>query len=92
MKTVTTVSIADLELYETPGFGREGSSGGKAFPLDTGVPGIILELSWRRYDKGYGTPRHLKALAAYGPCAEHRKTYQPVKGNLLPLFQALDSL
>ena len=37
-------------------------------------------------NKGYGTPRHLKALAAYGPCAEHRKTYQPVRGCLLPLF------
>ncbi|HEV8014157.1 MAG TPA: hypothetical protein VGP48_01425 [Stellaceae bacterium] len=65
MKTVTIVSIADLELYETPGFGREGSSGGKAFPLDTGIPGIILELSWRRYDKGYGTPRHKHIFDQY---------------------------
>jgi ribonuclease HII len=37
-------------------------------------------------NKGYGTPRHLKALAAHGPCAEHRKTYRPVRGCLLPLF------
>ena len=65
MKRVTIVSIADLELYETPGFGREGSSGGKAFPLDTGVPGIILEFSWRRYDKGYGTPRHKHIFDQY---------------------------
>jgi len=37
-------------------------------------------------NKGYGTPRHLDALARFGPCAEHRKTYQPVKDCLLPLF------
>ncbi|HEY3917175.1 MAG TPA: hypothetical protein VGL83_05255 [Stellaceae bacterium] len=65
MKTVTIASIADLELYETPGFGREGSSGGKAFPLDTGIPGVVLEFSWRRYDKGYGTPRHKHIFDQY---------------------------
>jgi len=37
-------------------------------------------------NKGYGTQVHLEALAAYGPCPEHRKTYQPVKDYLLPLF------
>jgi len=35
---------------------------------------------------GYGTQEHLGALAAHGPCAEHRKTYQPVMDCLLPLF------
>jgi len=35
---------------------------------------------------GYGTPEHLVALAAHGPCAEHRKSYQPVMDYLLPLF------
>jgi ribonuclease HII len=37
-------------------------------------------------NKGYGTPEHLAALTRYGPCPEHRKTYQPVKDCLLPLF------
>jgi len=37
-------------------------------------------------NKGYGTREHLEALAAYGPCSEHRKSYQPVKDCLLPLF------
>jgi ribonuclease HII len=37
-------------------------------------------------NKGYGTRDHLEALAAYGPCPEHRKSYQPVKDFLLPLF------
>jgi ribonuclease HII len=37
-------------------------------------------------NKGYGTKEHLEALTRYGPCPEHRKTYQPVKDLLLPLF------
>lgn len=37
-------------------------------------------------NKGYGTPEHMDALARFGPCAEHRKTYQPVRNCLLPLF------
>ncbi len=37
-------------------------------------------------NKGYGTRDHLAALARYGPCSEHRKTYQPVKDCMLPLF------
>jgi len=37
-------------------------------------------------NKGYGTAQHLDGLAHYGPCPEHRKTFQPVKGYLLPLF------
>lgn len=35
-------------------------------------------------NKGYGTREHLEALARYGPCPEHRQTYQPVKDCLLP--------
>ena len=35
---------------------------------------------------GYGTQEHLGALATYGPCPEHRKSYQPVMNSLLPLF------
>ena len=37
-------------------------------------------------NKGYGTADHLEALARFGPCPEHRKTFQPVKDLLLPLF------
>ena len=35
-------------------------------------------------NKGYGTRDHLDALAHYGPCPEHRRTYQPVKEMLTP--------
>jgi ribonuclease HII len=42
-------------------------------------------------NKGYGTRDHLKALARFGPCSEHRKTYQPVKDCLLPLFPLVAS-
>ncbi|HKD76587.1 MAG TPA: ribonuclease HII [Ktedonobacterales bacterium] len=29
--------------------------------------------------KGYGTPTHLAALAALGPCPQHRRTFAPVR-------------
>jgi ribonuclease HII len=29
--------------------------------------------------KGYGTPEHLVALARLGPCAAHRRTFEPVR-------------
>ena len=29
--------------------------------------------------KGYGTARHLAALAALGPCAIHRRSFRPVR-------------
>ncbi len=35
-------------------------------------------------NKGYGTRDHLEALARYGPCPEHRRTYQPVKNFFSP--------
>jgi ribonuclease HII len=28
--------------------------------------------------KGYGTPRHLAALAEHGPCPIHRRSFAPV--------------
>lgn len=37
-------------------------------------------------NKGYGTPDHFASLARYGPCPEHRQTFQPVKDLVLPLF------
>jgi ribonuclease HII len=42
-------------------------------------------------NKGYGTPDHLSALARFGPCAEHRRTYQPVKDSLLLRFPFVGS-
>ena len=32
--------------------------------------------------KGYGTAAHQAALRTYGPCVEHRKSFEPVKGFL----------
>jgi ribonuclease HII len=32
--------------------------------------------------KGYGTPFHLAALKAHGPCAEHRRSFAPVRDAL----------
>jgi len=30
-------------------------------------------------NKGYGTPDHLAALARHGPCAAHRRSFEPVR-------------
>jgi ribonuclease HII len=32
--------------------------------------------------KGYGTATHMKALEAFGPCPEHRRTFRPVSDML----------
>ena len=32
--------------------------------------------------KGYGTPAHLAALRSHGPCAEHRRSFAPVRNAL----------
>ncbi|MDC8012199.1 ribonuclease HII [Tahibacter soli] len=40
--------------------------------------------------KGYGTPEHLDALKRLGPCAQHRRSFAPVRALLEPgLFDAL---
>ena len=35
--------------------------------------------------KGYGTPEHLAALRAHGPCPLHRRSFEPVAQMVLPL-------
>jgi ribonuclease HII len=39
--------------------------------------------------KGYGTADHLKALALYGPCKIHRKSFEPIKSLLDRLSSAM---
>lgn len=50
---------------------------------------VEMELKYPGYGfakhKGYGTPEHLKALRALGPCPIHRTSFAPVK-SLLPLL------
>ena len=36
--------------------------------------------------KGYGTPRHLAALAQHGPCPIHRRSFAPIKPKEAELF------
>jgi ribonuclease HII len=38
---------------------------------------------WDR-NAGYGTPEHLTALEAYGPCPHHRKSFAPICDMKLP--------
>ena len=47
-----------------------------------------LDATWPGYGfashKGYGTARHLAALAALGPCPAHRRSFAPVRASLEP--------
>lgn len=44
---------------------------------------VALHAQWPEYGfaghKGYGTPAHLAALAAHGPCPQHRRSFAPVR-------------
>jgi hypothetical protein len=35
--------------------------------------------------KGYGTEKHLAALAEHGPCPLHRKSFAPIRPNAPPV-------
>ncbi len=41
--------------------------------------------------KGYGTEEHVAALRKLGPCAVHRRTYEPVSALLAPLTSSEES-
>ena len=41
--------------------------------------------------KGYGTARHLAAIAAHGPCPIHRKSFAPLKAKEPEFFQSSSS-
>lgn len=49
---------------------------------------IELDLKYPKYGfrqhKGYATEQHLEAIRAHGPCAIHRKSFDPVKSMLNP--------
>ena len=57
---------------------------------------LMLEFDrqWPAYGfakhKGYGTARHLAAIAAHGPCPIHRKSFAPLKPRETELFSATD--
>ncbi len=67
--------------------------GGDALSLSIAAASIIAKLTRDRImhqhdqtyphygfarHKGYGTAAHAAALAIYGPCAEHRKSFKPI--------------
>jgi len=53
---------------------------------------LMVELAGRYHqygferNKGYGTAVHSLALAHHGPCAEHRRSFEPVRGRQPRLF------
>lgn len=42
--------------------------------------------------KGYGTEKHLAALAEHGVCEEHRRSYAPVRNILYPFSEVADEI
>lgn len=38
--------------------------------------------------KGYGTKYHMDMIKKYGPCKIHRKSFEPIKGLLVPLAKS----
>lgn len=44
---------------------------------------LAMHAQWPAYGfdahKGYGTPAHLAALRLHGPCAQHRRSFAPVR-------------
>ena len=44
---------------------------------------VEFDRQWPAYGfaghKGYGSPQHLAALAAHGPCPIHRRSFAPLK-------------
>ena len=51
---------------------------------------LAFDRQWPDYGfaahKGYGTPQHLAALAALGPCPIHRRSFAPLKPAPRELF------
>ncbi|MGH8085001.1 MAG: ribonuclease HII [Lysobacter sp.] len=47
---------------------------------------VAMHEQWPHYGfaahKGYSTPAHLSALAAHGPCPQHRRSFAPVRAAL----------
>ena len=51
---------------------------------------LAADREWPQYGfadhKGYGTPQHLAAIAAHGPCPIHRRSFAPLKAKERELF------
>jgi ribonuclease HII len=73
---------------------QKGITGGDDLSYSIACASIIAKVSRDRFmieidteysgyglanHKGYGTPEHLKCIERLGPCAVHRKTFNPVR-------------
>jgi ribonuclease HII len=50
--------------------------------LMEGMGAVFPEYGFARH-KGYGTRAHQEALAKFGPCSQHRRSFAPVKSMLM---------
>ena len=72
-----SLSIATASIFAKVTRDRVMREAAKSYP----------EYGFERH-KGYGTKAHLEALARYGPCALHRRSFQPVAQLSLPLDES----
>jgi ribonuclease HII len=84
---VDYLSLPDLTMPQTPlvkGDARSLSIAAAAILAKTARDAVMIQLdqSFPGYsfakNKGYGTAAHRQAIAAQGPCSQHRRTFSPV--------------
>ena len=56
---------------------------------------VEFDRQWPMYafaeHKGYGTEKHLLALAQHGPCPLHRRSFAPIRPNALPIVELFET-
>lgn len=92
---VDGLHVKTLKLPQTPlvkGDARSYSIAAASVLAKVTRDRLMLEYDrqWPQYGfaghKGYGTPAHLAAIAAHGPCPIHRRSFAPLKAKDAELF------
>ena len=93
LDTPPTLALVDGNRAPHLGFSTRTLVGGDAISLSIAAASIIAKVTRDRImrethekfpaygfaaHKGYGTARHAEALAKFGPCPEHRKSFKPI--------------
>lgn len=87
-RTIPGIAIAQMPLVH--GDATEPAISAASILAKTSRDAILRELDHRYPEygfaqhKGYGSASHLRALACYGPCPAHRRSFAPVRALLEP--------
>jgi len=85
---VDYITLPDVDVEQTPlvkGDARSLSIASAAILAKTTRDALLVELDGQypgyqfARNKGYGTEAHRKAIKRLGPCAQHRRTFSPVR-------------